>query len=317
MVKILGKSETLCHRWRPGSVLPWAMIIFLKWLVVFLLSFSQCKFQSITRCLGIIDCLFVRASKSLKVCTFLCMFECLCAGLWLPVSVREYLWICSSRWESEWCLHVSFSVEYVDEKVTRGTGVPVPIELHTYLFFFNACEFNSPLMNTRVYHFFCLLTLVNLIRHLWPLVFTIFFQHSMVYFFHHYELPVILQQAQLQQLLLRNHPVPAAHSPTPSTAPSTPGPSPTPTPSGSPSPSTPTTEQTQQNYISELTQLDADPDNPGGSDTVPSETSSPPSAPLEGSIIHFFSYYFILQYIYSLIYLLFSIIVTLFCFIYY
>lgn len=30
-------------------------------------------------------------------------------------------------------------------------------------------------------------------------------QHSMLYFFHHYELPVILQQAQLQQLLLRNH----------------------------------------------------------------------------------------------------------------
>jgi hypothetical protein len=29
-------------------------------------------------------------------------------------------------------------------------------------------------------------------------------QHSMIYFFHHYELPVILQQAQLQQLLLRN-----------------------------------------------------------------------------------------------------------------
>lgn len=31
------------------------------------------------------------------------------------------------------------------------------------------------------------------------------FQHSMLYFFHHYELPVILQQAQLQQLLLRTH----------------------------------------------------------------------------------------------------------------
>lgn len=32
----------------------------------------------------------------------------------------------------------------------------------------------------------------------------LFIQHSMVYFFHHYELPVILQQAQLQ-LILRNH----------------------------------------------------------------------------------------------------------------
>lgn len=32
----------------------------------------------------------------------------------------------------------------------------------------------------------------------------LFIQHSMVYFFHHYELPVILQQAQLQNLLFRN-----------------------------------------------------------------------------------------------------------------
>ncbi|KAG6449682.1 hypothetical protein O3G_MSEX006195 [Manduca sexta] len=33
----------------------------------------------------------------------------------------------------------------------------------------------------------------------------LFIQHSMLYFFHHYELPVILQQAQLQQVLLRTH----------------------------------------------------------------------------------------------------------------
>ncbi|GAB0093610.1 uncharacterized protein DMENIID0001_087750 [Sergentomyia squamirostris] len=31
----------------------------------------------------------------------------------------------------------------------------------------------------------------------------LFIQHSMVYFFHHYELPVIIHQAQLQQLLMR------------------------------------------------------------------------------------------------------------------
>ncbi|XP_055532390.1 uncharacterized protein LOC129722725 [Wyeomyia smithii] len=31
----------------------------------------------------------------------------------------------------------------------------------------------------------------------------LFIQHSMVYFFHHYELPVIIQQAQLQQILLQ------------------------------------------------------------------------------------------------------------------
>lgn len=34
--------------------------------------------------------------------------------------------------------------------------------------------------------------------------FTFLFQHSMVYFFHHYELPVIMQQAQLQQLIIRS-----------------------------------------------------------------------------------------------------------------
>lgn len=32
-----------------------------------------------------------------------------------------------------------------------------------------------------------------------------FIEHSMLYFFHHYELPSILQQAQLQQFLLRTH----------------------------------------------------------------------------------------------------------------
>lgn len=32
----------------------------------------------------------------------------------------------------------------------------------------------------------------------------LFIQHSMLYFFHHYELPVILQQAHLQHLLMRN-----------------------------------------------------------------------------------------------------------------
>ncbi|XP_072379686.1 membralin isoform X2 [Diabrotica undecimpunctata] len=34
----------------------------------------------------------------------------------------------------------------------------------------------------------------------------LFIQHSMVYFFHHYELPVILQQAHFQQFLMRNSP---------------------------------------------------------------------------------------------------------------
>ncbi|KMQ85457.1 cytochrome p450 9e2-like isoform x2 protein [Lasius niger] len=89
----------------------------------------------------------------------------------------------------------------------------------------------------------------------------------MLYFFHHYELPVILQQAQLQQLLFRNHAQPQQAQPaTPSTTPTTPGPGSTPsstaTPPSSPSPndsSTPTTEQTQHNYIAELSQLDPEP----------------------------------------------------------
>lgn len=34
----------------------------------------------------------------------------------------------------------------------------------------------------------------------------LFIQHSMIYFFHHYELPVIIQQAQLQQIILQTRP---------------------------------------------------------------------------------------------------------------
>ncbi|XP_072749636.1 membralin isoform X2 [Anoplolepis gracilipes] len=102
----------------------------------------------------------------------------------------------------------------------------------------------------------------------------LFIQHSMLYFFHHYELPVILQQAQLQQLLFRNHAQPQQAQPaTPSTTPTTPGrpwsststlssasstttTTPTPSPSSPNGTSTPTTEQTQHNYIAELSQLD-------------------------------------------------------------
>ncbi|XP_015439220.1 PREDICTED: membralin isoform X2 [Dufourea novaeangliae] len=41
----------------------------------------------------------------------------------------------------------------------------------------------------------------------------LFTMHSMVYFFHHYELPVILQQAQLQHLLFRNNRQPGMPEP--------------------------------------------------------------------------------------------------------
>lgn len=36
------------------------------------------------------------------------------------------------------------------------------------------------------------------------------FQHSMLYFFHHYELPVILQQAHIQNLIQQQQQRPAA-----------------------------------------------------------------------------------------------------------
>ncbi|XP_034946149.1 membralin isoform X2 [Chelonus insularis] len=101
----------------------------------------------------------------------------------------------------------------------------------------------------------------------------LFIQHSMLYFFHHYELPAILQQAHLQQILLRNHAPTAAQSPTPSTVATTPGPSATSTPPDSPGPLTPATDQTQQNYISELSQLDSDSND--SQQNVQLETSNP------------------------------------------
>ena len=39
----------------------------------------------------------------------------------------------------------------------------------------------------------------------------LFFQHSMIYFFHHYELPAILQQARIQQILVTQHQHPQNH----------------------------------------------------------------------------------------------------------
>ncbi|XP_026830328.1 uncharacterized protein LOC113563202, partial [Ooceraea biroi] len=118
------------------------------------------------------------------------------------------------------------------------------------------------------------------------------FQHSMLYFFHHYELPVILQQAQLQQLLFRNHAQPQVPG-TPSTAPTTPGPesSSTTSSSSSPASSTPTREQTQQNYITELSQLDPEPSDADERhavvDSVQTSTATTdpvrPSDPLQGT----------------------------------
>ncbi|XP_075216350.1 membralin isoform X3 [Lycorma delicatula] len=68
----------------------------------------------------------------------------------------------------------------------------------------------------------------------------LFIQHSMVYFFHHYELPLILQQAQLQQLLLRSQSVSPSSSPsTPPTPASQPSSAPPPPPPPPPPPSPP------------------------------------------------------------------------------
>ncbi|KAL2726637.1 membralin isoform X1 [Vespula squamosa] len=123
----------------------------------------------------------------------------------------------------------------------------------------------------------------------------LFIQHSMLYFFHHYELPVILQQAQLQQLLLRN-PSQQNQPSTPSTEPTTPGPSPTATPTSSPNASTPTTGQTQENYIAELSQLDSDSNDPDERITSSPEIESSITSDLQsesfqgqpGSLIYYY-----------------------------
>ncbi|KAG7210376.1 hypothetical protein KM043_011909 [Ampulex compressa] len=100
----------------------------------------------------------------------------------------------------------------------------------------------------------------------------LFIQHSMLYFFHHYELPMILQQAQVQQIVFRRNPQSVLAAAL-SSAQISPDPAPTTTPSPSSSRSTPTTEQTQQNYISELSQLDPEPSNP-----VEQPSSAPPDS---------------------------------------
>ena len=82
----------------------------------------------------------------------------------------------------------------------------------------------------------------------------------MLYFFHHYELPVILEQAQLQNLFYGNHNTPPTQPPTSSTIPRTSRSSPTSTSTNANSSSS-TTEQTQQNYITELSLLDSDINN--------------------------------------------------------
>lgn len=90
----------------------------------------------------------------------------------------------------------------------------------------------------------------------------------MLYFFHHYELPMILQQAQLQQLLYRNHAQPAQQqqqqqqppAPGSGAVPTTPATAPTQQPqqqqqqpSEEPRPQDP---RTQHDYISDLSRLE-------------------------------------------------------------
>ncbi|XP_043466783.1 membralin isoform X2 [Leptopilina heterotoma] len=108
----------------------------------------------------------------------------------------------------------------------------------------------------------------------------LFIQHSMLYFFHHYELPVILEQAQLQHLFYGNHAQPTQ--------------APTSNNNSRSSRITPTissvnldrtsasVEQTQQNYITELSLLDSDSNNFEDSHT-PEEESTPPSTSVESS----------------------------------
>lgn len=82
----------------------------------------------------------------------------------------------------------------------------------------------------------------------------------MLYFFHHYELPVILEQAQLQHLFYGNH-APPTQPPTSSTIHRTSRSLPTSTTSTNANSSFSTSELTQQNYITELSLLDSDLNN--------------------------------------------------------
>ena len=82
----------------------------------------------------------------------------------------------------------------------------------------------------------------------------------MLYFFHHYELPVILEQAQLQHLFYGNHVQPMQPS-TSNTIPRTSRSLSAFPVATSRNVTTPASEQTQHNYITELSLLDSDSNN--------------------------------------------------------
>ncbi|RZF41371.1 hypothetical protein LSTR_LSTR000085 [Laodelphax striatellus] len=99
----------------------------------------------------------------------------------------------------------------------------------------------------------------------------LFIQHSMVYFFHHYELPLILQQAHLQQVLIRSQQ--SVNPPTP----------PPPPPSWTPSPPPPPPPPPPPVVTPDESSAPAEPPAPSEGGSQPEITSSSDSAGLEST----------------------------------
>uniref|UniRef100_A0A1B6M4K2 Membralin n=1 Tax=Graphocephala atropunctata TaxID=36148 RepID=A0A1B6M4K2_9HEMI len=99
----------------------------------------------------------------------------------------------------------------------------------------------------------------------------LFIQHSMLYFFHHYELPLILHQAQLQHLLLRSQTVPPASPP--EEAPTGPVPPPPPPPPPMPTQVTNASPEHLEDRLPPLSRPPSDtPPDPPDLDTHPTSS---------------------------------------------
>ncbi|XP_055077501.1 membralin isoform X2 [Periophthalmus magnuspinnatus] len=102
----------------------------------------------------------------------------------------------------------------------------------------------------------------------------LFIQHSMIYFFHHYELPAILQQIRIQEMLLQNqqagqnHPT-ALQDSTAATA--QPGPAPE---AASPSPVTPSPETRAQTELQTTASAPAPTSSPTTSEAAAGDVRS-------------------------------------------
>ena len=118
----------------------------------------------------------------------------------------------------------------------------------------------------------------------------LFIQHSMLYFFHHYELPVILRQAQLQHLLFRHNPHPGMAEPSPersfrpNTALTSPEPSPDSQPAREPDTATITESTGEEASLPSPTQAETETPDPVVQVTEQAaETTEPSQASQEQS----------------------------------